>query len=721
MQHFTRTLCFFLFLLIIMTSCKEEGALLMNDGRNEEADTTKLTRLYDNGYDHIFSNPDSAIVLADSLLNMSQNQNYQPGQYNALRIKGIVHAIRGKYEDALAIFDQANEITRAMDDSTHTSVILTNIGNVYLYMSRYAKALEKYRQALAIDRKLGNQQGEANNLNNMAATYNEMGSYRQALNHHLEALKIKEEVGNKSDIASTTMNIALMLQQLKRYDKAREYLTQSEKVMHETNDRMGLAKCKNIEGLIHKATGQHSRAQKSFLEALEINRDMDIPEQIAINLRNLAQNEMKQHNYQAAEKYATESARVETRTTDFSGKGETQQILAEIFLAQGQTKDALTHAEDALKTGQKHNNKALLRDVSKTLSKISEKQGAWQKALHYQKQFKEYADSLFNSEIQQETERMEARYEFEKKELELKNEQKIKEAQYRQKVTKKTHLFYFSLIAVIVLGIVAFGIFRSRTKIKHANIRVSKQKQEIEQQAQKLEEANQKLRDLTRFKEDISNMIIHDLKNPLGIILMLSKETPDQERTEMIRDAAKKMLNMVMNILDLNKYEAARLNLEFSDVFIKDVVEESLKEQEINLKMKSLHIIRDYPDNPMAKMDKNLIKRVMENLIDNAVKYSPYDETIKIHIEENPENIKVSIGNKGPGIPPDKTRMIFEPYDQARKSGLGMIKSTGLGLAFCKMAVSAHNGEIGAESVPEVWTTFWFTIPKFRDEQNHTG
>lgn len=715
MQHFTRPLCFFIILLNTMTSCKDEGTLPIHDDQNEKVDTIQMTRLYDKGYNYVFSNPDSAIVLADSLLDLSRNKDYESGKYNALRLKGIVDAIGGKYEDALSHFDQAREITRSMDDSAHTSVILTNIGNVYLYMSRHAKALEKYRQALAIDRKMGNRKGEANNLNNMAATYNEMGSYRKALDYYLEALRIKEEFSEKRDIASTTMNIALMLHKLKRYDKAWEYLSRSVKLMQETNDRMGLAKCKNIEGLIHKATGQHSRAQKSFLEALEINRDMNMPEQIAINLRNLAKNEMERQNYQAAEKYALESSEVESRTTDFSGKGETKEILSRIYLAQEKTNKALKHAESALKTGQKHNDKALLRDASETLSKISEKQGNWQEALQYHQQFKMYADSLFNSEIQQETERMEARYEFEKKELELKNEQKIKEARYQQKVSQRTHLFYFSLIALIVLGIIAIGIFRSRAKIKQASKHISRQKQEIEKQANELETANEKLRDLTHFKEEISNMIIHDLKNPLGIILMLSQEVPDQERTEMIHDAAKKMLNMVMNILDINKYEEAKLKLEFSDTSVKDIVEDSIKEQEYNLKMKSLHIIRAFQSKPVASLDPGMIKRVMENLIDNAVKYSPYNEPIHIAIDDEENQVKITISNKGPGIPPDKTKLIFEPYGQARSRGIGMIKSTGLGLAFCKMAISAHNGKIGVESTPNEWTSFWFTIPKHRN------
>lgn len=307
---------------------------------------------------------------------------------------------------------------------------------------------------------------------------------------------------------------------------------------------------------------------------------------------------------------------------------------------------------------------------------------------------------------------MEARYDFEKKELELKNEQKIKEARYQQKVTRRTQLFYFSLTAFVFLGIVAIGIYRSRTRIKQANKHISRQKQEIEEQTQELEEANEKLKELTRFKEEISNMIIHDLKNPLGIILMLSKEVPDQQKTEMIQDAAKRMLNMVMNILDINKYENAKLKLEFSEAPVKDILEEAIKEQEYNLKMKSLHIIRKDNSNPVVRLDAGMIKRVMENLLDNAVKYSPYNDPVQIAIDEEEDRVKITVSNKGPGIPPEKTKLIFEPYGQARSRGIGMIKSTGLGLAFCKMAVSAHDGEIGVESTPNEWTSFWFTIPK---------
>ncbi|MFO8001151.1 MAG: tetratricopeptide repeat-containing sensor histidine kinase [Marinilabilia sp.] len=711
-MRYSTTVLYLVILTALLSSCREEQPLFNNNDQSAPVDTVQMQELYDRGYHSIFKHPDSATLLADSLMSLSVDHNYAPGKYDAFRLKGIIQAIRGRYEEALKQFNQAMEISETLEDSTNISVILNNKGNVYLYMSRHAKALEQYRKALSIDRQRGDRMGEANNLNNMAATYNEMGSYRKALDHYLKALRIKETFDDKGEIASTLMNIALMQQELQRYDKAREYLEQSLELMKETGDRMGLAKCKNIEGLIHQATRRYERALESYREALEINRDMDMPEQIAINLRNLAKTEIRRQNYQKAEKYALEALEAESRTSDISVKGENHQILGDIYLGRGQTSRALSHARQAINTGKKHTDKKLLRDASQTLSKILEKQGNWEEALQYHKQFKMYADSLFNTEVQKETEKMEAQYEFEKKELEIKTNQEMQEARYQQTVNRRTQLFYLSLIAVIVLGIIAIATFRSRTRIKKANEHISRQKQEIEEKTSKLEEANQKLTELTQFKAEISNMIIHDLKNPLGIILMLSNEVPDREKTDMIHESAKKMLNMVLDILDINKYEDAKLKLEFTNVRIKDIIEESLKEQDFNLKMKSIGIHRQYHSDPVACVDPNMIKRVMENLIDNAVKHSPYDEPLQIAIEEEEKTIKITISNKGPGIPPDKTRLIFEPYEQARSRGIGMIKSTGLGLAFCKMAVTAHNGKIGVDSTPNEWTSFWVTIPK---------
>lgn len=671
-----------------------------------------MKKLYNQSYNAIFNNPDSAALLADSLLYLSEVQNYAPAQYDAYRVKGIIRALRGQYEESLNMFNRAMDISNKLENRTKKSMILANLGNVYLYMSQHADALEKYRQALVIDREIGDSMGVANNLNNMAATYNEINNYRKGLELYLQALRIKESFGDKGEIASTLMNIALIQVELKRYEKAREYLERSLELLKQINDRIGLAKCKNIEGLIHKATGQYDLAIRSFQQALEINQDMDFPEQISINLRNLAKTEIKRHNFRKAEKYVLEARESESRTSDISGKGENHQILANIYLKLNEAPKALAHARKAIKAGQDHNDKQLLRDASKILSKISEARGKWKEALRYHQQFKLYADSLFNKEIKQETEKMEAQYEFEKKEMELKNNQELQEARYQRTVNRRTWLFYVSLLGVVVLGIVAIAVFRSRAKIKNAKKHISRQKNEIEVQANKLEVANEKLVELTNFKEEISNMIIHDLKNPLGIILMLSKEKPGQDETEMIHEAAKKMLNMVMSILDINKYEHAKLNLEFSDVVIKDIVEQSIKEQAFNLKMKSIPLIREYQSNPMAYVDPDMIKRTIENLLDNAVKYSPYSEPMQVTIEDQADQVTITVSNKGPGIPPDKARLIFEPYGQTRTRGIGMIKSTGLGLAFCKMAVTLHDGQIGVESTPNEWTSFWFTIPK---------
>ncbi len=112
--------------------------------------------------------------------------------------------------------------------------------------------------------------------------------------------------------------------------------------------------------------------------------------------------------------------------------------------------------------------------------------------------------------------------------------------------------------------------------------------------------------------------------------------------------------------------------------------------------------------------DADVVRRVLENLISNAVKFTKADGTIRIKVQSNAADVTISVSDDGPGIPPDQHKHIFEKFGQT-ESGSEHRHSTGLGLTFCRLAVEAHEGKIGVQSELGKGSTFQFSLP-IRDQ-----
>jgi signal transduction histidine kinase/ligand-binding sensor domain-containing protein len=244
--------------------------------------------------------------------------------------------------------------------------------------------------------------------------------------------------------------------------------------------------------------------------------------------------------------------------------------------------------------------------------------------------------------------------------------------------------------------------------INERTTEIVNQKEEIQSQAEELRVTNEKLVELDRFKEGMTGMIVHDLKNPLNTILSLTK-IPELQHT------GKQMLNMVLNILDVQKFENAQVKLQPIDFDFHSCLKDALQQTKFLFERKSIKVVNNVKPECAVKADYELIQRVCVNLLSNAIKYTPNNGTVKVSCEQDPENlnnVKFLFSDNGIGIPADKLHLIFDKFTQVEAKNSGSVRSTGLGLTFCKLAIEAHGYKIGAESQINEGSTFWFTLSK---------
>ncbi len=237
-------------------------------------------------------------------------------------------------------------------------------------------------------------------------------------------------------------------------------------------------------------------------------------------------------------------------------------------------------------------------------------------------------------------------------------------------------------------------------------------------------------RELQVMREDLTNMIVHDLRSPLVAILdayeLIGESLPADIHTGLTGKAldvgqrsTRKLLDLVNSLLDISRFEHGQISVDTQFAALRPLAENALAQLAPMLADRGLIVHNEVPaEMPLVKVDEDQITRVLINLIDNAVKFSPQGGRIVITARPGssyngvpPQNVVCSVRDMGPGVPAEYRERIFERFVHL-SDGLERRRGTGLGLAFCKMAIEAHGGSIWIEEPPDgQGSQFSFTLP----------
>ena len=236
-----------------------------------------------------------------------------------------------------------------------------------------------------------------------------------------------------------------------------------------------------------------------------------------------------------------------------------------------------------------------------------------------------------------------------------------------------------------------------------------------------LAESYRKLQELERLRDDLTYMIVHDLRTPLTSLLSGLQTVPlvgdlNEIQTEMVEiavDGGRTLLGMINDLLDVEKMEQESVPLEMTPLTAGGLIERAAAQVVLLAQSSGLTLAREAPlDLPPFPGDEDKLRRTIINLLGNAIKFTPVGGTITAAAELGEGVVLFSIRDTGEGIPPEAFERIFEKFGQVENRKAGRKMSTGLGLTFCKLAVEAHGGRIWVESLPGQGSAFFFTIPR---------
>ncbi len=792
---------FYIFLIMFLPGfflCKgySQTDSLIKALDNANADAEKIDLMMLLGQEFSRSNPDTTLYFLTEALSLAQETGDKPYQIQAYYQLGEYYGDHKKLNEALEYFQQSLVIAQELDDKDWIGKSYLSIGSIYEDQGELSKALESLEISKGIFEETGNRADLAKCHLNLGQLSVRMGDFSSALNHFLKSRDIEDELGNSERIANATANIGMLFFKQGNFDAALEYLVSVVQQFEELGDITRAASCYITIGLIHDEVGnfenaleyqekalnaaqdinnavmssicyanigriyrkkeQFDLALEYFLESLKIGEELQILRIMSSNYNDIGGAYRELKNYDSALEYINKAYDIFKEQGNKPGMASSLINMADLYISKADTdniseglqKDflqrAIGYGKESLGIAQEISFFPGVSDAYNVLYKAYKKLGNTGKALENAEKFHETKDSLISIDKNRAITEMDARYQSEKKQLEIDKLETEKELQdqlfsIRERQAKRNRLImWFSIagfLVILVLAIIQFVQFKQKQR---ANRLLSQQKIVIENKNTKLEQLvekvtrqkeeistergiSQRLKQIDEMKNEFLAKTSHELRTPLNGIIGIAETLIDgvagdinkrlSTNLALIVTSGKRLTNLVNDILDFSKMRNHELLLNKKPVDLKSLIDVVLELLKPLTRGKELSLVNHISSEmPPVEADENRLQQIIYNLVENGIKFTD-DGSIEVNAREENGMIAISVTDTGIGIRKSKQEMIFQSFEQVDDADTRSYEGTGLGLAVTKNLVELHGGSISVKSETGIGSTFTFTLP----------
>jgi tetratricopeptide (TPR) repeat protein len=543
--------------------------------------------------------PDSAIVLAISAINLSQRIHYPRGLAAAYKNMASILRIEGKYTEALDYCKKAESICYSLKDSVGSANIINLSGLIYWARGDFYHALEKHRQAFELFTKIKNPEGQVKTLSNQGIILYEKGNYAGALEYFLQALKLNQTIkkNNSNALSNIYLNIGLINTQQRNHKEALAYYQKSYDVCVKNNDISGTAHAYSNIGVAYNNLGENSKSLEFHIKSKKQFERLGDKHGVAFALSNIGVSYLQKESYADALDFYLQSLKIRREIGDVHGIAIVCINISQVYLLLHQYPTSISYANIALEKAEETGSVKYKRDANFQLATIYEEKKDFITAYSFFKEYNTLNDSLFNSKKNEEINRIKYEYQTEerKKELELQTE-KIKSLMQEKKFEGTINYFLLAAVVLIIVGGFLFlkwqrNKLKSEKQLVEKNLQINRTLQELtetELQNSRLEshllndELDFKNKELTDFAIHIveKNEFLENLKQRLKKAKDNSKIEKEGELIHSISMEIKNNLN-----IDRERKEFEMHIEEANSNFYKKLKEgfPSLSENEIRL------------------------------------------------------------------------------------------------------------------------------------------
>lgn len=637
------------------------------------------------GFEFRYSYPDSTIFYCTMAYEQGKAREIETELSKPLSFIGLAYANKGDYKNSLQYHYESIEVATAQNDSVQLAFGYNNLGRMFFDQGDLVRAYDNFIRAKDIFEVLNEKSGLAYVYRSLANIHSSQKEFSKALEMSEYALTLRKGLGDPRLLISSFMELGIIQQAAGKTDDALRSFLSADSIADRVNDpttqaelTIGLAEIlsaegkwpeamaelKTISGNIHEATNQKLFLRASYLQAQYYYHQKDL--------------------------------------------GRAASLLREVF-----------------QSAERSGNVSFQRDAAFLLAEIYKQQRSAGLMEEYQNRYRIFSEMLQNTDFNRQIDRLQFQLEMEKKEKE--NEQ-LKANEARNLVLLKQKRFENLLLIIIIVSIaviamLVFWVSRRRRhinlKLEQQNSHILRQREEITKQNESLSHSNRVLSDLNQEKNTIMNIVAHDLKSPLNRIKGLSNlmemegglNANQQGYLKLIKESTQSGIDLIIDLLDVNALEEISGAAHYEEVSIGPLLNERAQALQVAAQEKLIDLKVELQFAGPVKTDRSYVSRIADNLLTNAIKFSPKGSTVWLKSAKDAGMWSLSVRDQGPGFSEDDRKFLFQKFKRLSARPTAGESSNGLGLAIVKTLVDRLKGKIELKSEQGKGSEFVVRLP----------
>lgn len=635
-----------------------------------ETDSTYINTLLDLADLQRFYNTDSVYILANLALDLSKKSKYQVGQSNAYTQLGNYYSDIGLHDKGIYNYENASKLATELDDSNLRLGAVNDLAGEYAYKGDYAMALKLYLQGIELASSLNNLLMQSVLNENIADLYISQKDFEQAMKFYKRVKKINSKIGDPVVMAETQSNMASAYADMGKLDRAMFTINRSIRIFEKEKKMDWLAYAYQIKGKVYLRQNKFNWAMYWYKQSELIHKDLEDERSEIALLNGMAEASLGTKNDSISQVYANKAFELSTKLDYMSGT----------------------------------------KDCSKILYTLHKNKGDYEKALHFHELFEKLSDTLSRSENQKSLTLLKTKFEY--------NQQKEQLILDNNKALAKQKMYVYATLLVLTIFLCIIFLIRRNEKTQR------KLNKELLSKQSDLEQSEIHLKEVNQTKNKLFSIIGHDLRGPIsafqGLINLFKEgEMSKEEFLSFVPKLKTDIDNIAFTLNNLLSWGQTQMNGSLTSPGItplEHIVEENIGLLSEIASSKSITFNNRIEANTITYSDSNQIDIVIRNLLSNALKFTPENGTITIGAVQKSQCWEIHIRDTGIGMNEETLGKIFNKDSTHTTYGTNDEKGTGLGLSLCKEMVEKNKGIIWADSVVNMGSSFYFTVPKAKKE-----
>lgn len=614
----------------------------------------------DLAWEYRFAYPDSTIYYSTQAYELGKALNLKHGLSRPLNYIGVAYDKKGEPINSYDVYMRAFALAEQQQDSSQIAYSNNNIGRLLSDQGVHSKALDYFLKARRMFEAMKDSSGLAYVYQSIGRINDSQRDYKNAEENFLQAYRLRIGLGNTRDIMAALVYLGSLTQKSGDIKKSLAYFLKADSAGRVINDRINLAEIKILLARNYLTTGDIDSAEVLSAEGLRVislqNAKRTLPEALLVR----GQVMLKRGNTTEAKKFFLKGLEIATQTKELDVKLEAHFQLWKLAEALGNSQEQLLH----------YNQYLVIQDTLKDL---------------------QVARSL---------ERFQFENEIQKREM----ENRLVKAEAKSTVqAARLQNITLSIVSFFTV-LVAFILWRNNRKKQVIN--------------QKLLDQNHRLEELNNEKDTLMNIVAHDLKSPLnrikGLIQLMEMDKSAEGQAkylEIIKKTTRSGLSLIGDLLDLNAASETMLKPHIQDVALHVLVDEKIEAYKEAAQAKNISILKLNPDILIVHSDPDFIKRILDNLLSNSIKFSNPNARIVVNYGEGLNNFFFSVKDSGPGFSDKDKSQLYQKFRRLSAQPTASESSNGLGLALIKSLVDRLGGNIDLISEERKGSEFIITLP----------